>query len=316
MSKIGPMEFSPGRRKKARARGALLLAGSLIVLSLVGCLTAGAPGYPPERTEALYTPSFAWKPPPHAATAATNIAVAVGVARWARQPSEPAGQLPADWFRGYAKQFGGDFARLLESLGYSVQGPFASLDAMTAEDKKKSDMVFFPTVSLALHREGTTLSQVGSLYSSTVAYMTYAMVYPQIPVYHATIAATLTGTVTLVLREPLTGRTLWTRDVPLPDMSLDLEGLKNYVRSGHDLNYFQSVDGHIRRLPIQSGLDGPDVPSALFLDAGIEAGGAKAVESSYDRALDLLAQYVDVNEMRRLDATARQWRTSVEAGGG
>ncbi|MFB3910394.1 MAG: hypothetical protein ACE15D_18545 [Candidatus Eisenbacteria bacterium] len=182
-------------------RSALVLV--LVFVFFTGCATTK----PPQ----VYTPQFAFSAPNTAGPGSAGVTLAVVNAQYATD---------ADWtseapFSTFASTMSSDFQALLNARGFTVRGPFRTVDEMTFPDKKGSDLVLTPTLELAFDPvpgSARLRDTTGLLAAALAGQKTYT----------AEVDYTVGGRVTLAVSEPLSAERMWFKSLPVETTTVHL----------------------------------------------------------------------------------------------
>jgi hypothetical protein len=110
---------------------------ALLLPLLSGCTTT-KPATP------AYVPTFRFSPPETAAPGSAGVLFAVINARFSKNEDWTKEQL----FATFSRNLSADFETVLHARGYTVRGPFGSIEEMTYPDKQGSDLALSPTLEL------------------------------------------------------------------------------------------------------------------------------------------------------------------------
>jgi hypothetical protein len=177
----------------------LLLA--LLTAGLVGCvsMTASSPQPP-------FEPEFNFTPPETAEPGAAGVTLAVIQPHYAEARAW-AGISP---FRDLPTGLAADFSELLNARGFMVRGPFEDYGRMLYPDKSGSDLVLVPVLHIDV--------AVEDVERSTTELLTGAVKQKG--------RARLSGRVSLLLLESITGTRMWAKDIPVAARSVSWIGEK------------------------------------------------------------------------------------------
>lgn len=225
---------------------------NFVISSLVFCMIGCAPRST-TKEEGAAPPTFSWTPPTTATAASAGVTFAiVGAAYSENQPW--AGQWP---FTDFSKNMALDFQQLVAARGFTVKGPFASYDEMAYPDKKGSDLVLQPTLDVQIGatnvRSTTNIKILGT--------NTYSLEGD----------ATVSGRVTLFLKESLSKEQMWVKSIQLPPSTVHWEGSNEYQTP-----------------PTTADLSDPAITKLL----------GKTMETYYHTVMEAAWKYLDPEEMR------------------
>jgi len=181
----------------------------LTQLAVAGC-GASAPTRPPV---APYSPSFDYAVKEAGEKADVTVGIVGpqfsgdGEGYWQTQKSDAVVSAAVRALRT-------SFAALLSAKGFNAAGPFDSVDEMTFPEKKTSDFILYPELDIVaqVQRSDVTVGQDGNAITG----------------YEQTLSCkakmSLSGTVLLTVKEPLSGEKMWVKRVEVsePEQSFEL----------------------------------------------------------------------------------------------
>jgi hypothetical protein len=229
-----------------------------VVLTLIICLIGCAPQSATKEVTAP-PPTFAWTPPTTATPTSAGVTFAIVGASYSE--SQPwAGLWP---FTDFSKNMALDFQQLVAARGFTVKGPFVSYDELAYSDKKGSDLVLQPTldvrVSLNNVKNERHIRLIGDDY------------------YTMEGDATVSGRVTLYMKESLSKEQMWVKSIELPPNSVHWQGSKQFATPQ---------------------------PGADFSDASVTQPLGKIMETYYHNVMETAWKYLDPEEMKGIKKQA------------
>lgn len=192
---------------------------------LVGCATNPAP-----RASVAPPKPFDFTMHESCVTAGSaNVTLAVVAPQWSEEDSQSAGQ-PGDGRRALYAEFSdamkNDFFEMLSCKGISTKGPFRAFDDMVFPDRQGSDLVIIPEMNVRIATSSEAVQPDVGVGTVLVAAVLRSRSEPQSFVVKGT--ASLSGEVTLSLRESITNTRMWTRRIPIAPVSFEFAGTKVY----------------------------------------------------------------------------------------
>lgn len=189
-------------------------------------------------------------------------------------------------YEAFASAMRNDFFSLLTCKGFTTRGPFASYDEMVFPDRMASDLVLAPEIDLrlAVQSEPAAASLGGALLSVALAGRgpTSNKLKGQ---------ATLSGRVTVALRESVTDTRMWTRSIEVPAESFTFESENAYSAAAAPY-YNEIVTG----------------------DPAFIAALGPRLAAIYAKALTAAWSYTDPQEMRLVKAQSQDPRRRAVSG--
>ena len=189
-------EGKPSRSKKClHIMGGILLLTIITIFGLVGCATKHV-----ELPE-LYQSTYSYEPESGAEGA--GIAIALLEPQFGFEEVD-------DRDRNFQAALQRSMLAYFTSQGFTVSGPFRSMEEMTFPEKKQADLVLDTTLAYSgnfpeIHKEGHTEIMFG-----TTSYS-----------YWVSGECSYAGTISFTIWEPLSKQRMWTREVPVPRDSVD-----------------------------------------------------------------------------------------------
>ncbi|MGD2091711.1 MAG: hypothetical protein PVH61_36395 [Candidatus Aminicenantes bacterium] len=141
----------------------------------------------------------------------------------------------------YLNAIKSDFNETLIAKGYSLLGPFSSLNEMTYGEKEKSILSLIPTLNLRFQFVDNTGAENVEIFSNTSKIITRSQGNRTVLSKKTQMVAKYTGNlivdgfIELVLVEPLTGEKMWIKQIKVP---FENESYYYYAF----LEYLQDVD--------------------------------------------------------------------------
>ncbi len=166
------------------------------ILWTIACATTQQRLEPVSRWQGGY--HFSWQPPRSAGPGALRVTIAVVSPAFAQQNEFALNH--ASVANGFTRSLASDLDSLLIAKGMTVTGPYESLDMMTYPDKKNADLSLTPDVVL-----NATVKESGWVFDGQY--------------FTKPVQVFMDGSVSLVLREPLSGEKIWIRKIPLQTVS-------------------------------------------------------------------------------------------------
>ncbi|MFN9651870.1 MAG: hypothetical protein ACK56P_03665 [Chitinophagales bacterium] len=158
--------------------------------------------------------NFDYNPPTEGVTKSNEIKFALVNPRFLGS-SEEIEQFRKVPYKTFIKNMGQDFQEMLSARGYQTIGPFSSYDEMVYQEKKSSDLVLIPEVSLN--------------FASVKAKTTYNYLLKQ-DVYQIDGDVTMEGKITMHFCEPFTKTKVWSKSVPIEPVTFYLKSKEKYTR--------------------------------------------------------------------------------------
>lgn len=226
---------------------------SLMILLFISCASSTI-----GTEKEYYTPSYSWDPPETANQSDTNkITFSVIGANYATN----ANWVNISLFQRLVESISKNFEELMIAKGFNIKGPFRSYNEMTFPDKKGSDLGIMPDIELNMDLSRFTVrTKEPPLYSLSKK-----------PLYYHKGTITLSGRVSIVVIEPITGEKMWTKVIDLQPMNVECS----------------STDA---TLEYPSGIN--------FNDININNPLARAVEKYYNNILNTAWKYINNEEMQ------------------
>jgi hypothetical protein len=156
--------------------------------------------------------NFDYNPPTEGVTKSNEIKFALVNPRFLGN-SEEVAQFRKDPFKTFIKNMGQDFSEMLAARGYQTIGPFSSYDEMVYQEKKSSDLVLIPEVSLN--------------FTSVPSKATYNYMLKQ-NVYQLDGNVTMEGKITMHFCEPFTKTKVWSKSVPIEPVTFYIKSEQKY----------------------------------------------------------------------------------------
>lgn len=210
---------------------------------------------------------------------------------------------------GFATSMGVDQERILMAKGLKVKGPFPSFEEMTYSDKNTADLALAPTLFIEIDYKLVGLPLQSGARSD-----------PKTPVYvgeyepgkHWMMRAyemVVSGWISFVLHEPLSGVKLWIKKLDLDEVRL--RGVIAYMANSQAPPAPPAAAG-----ATSESLPPPPVSwtQGDLLYDGRPDSVATALKTYYGFSLQKLAQYIDPQELLALQPKIQEIRTKVRVG--
>lgn len=240
--------------------------------------TCSAPNTSPV-TFAVVSPKFANM----AGTGAMLDAAAVGnsqIAAWIK-PRQ-------DLYSEFGSAMSNDFFSLLTCKGFTTKGPFANYDEMVFPDRIGSDLVLAPEVDIRLAVQS---EPVPPSFSSALIGAAFGGGNRAPAASRLQGQATLSGRVTISIRESVTDTRMWTRSIEVPSESFPFVSSREYPPTA-GMFYNEVVTGD------------PAFLTAL----------APKLAAIYTKALAAAWNYTDPQEMRLVKSQSLEPRRKAVSG--
>ncbi len=269
-------------------------------LGLAGCAPPPAPTAPVPKV------SFTFKPPEKCATPASakvtfaiiqpqwksgtpGMGGAPGIARVAALQSASVadymrpGQLLYDELTSSMKN---DFLALLNCKGFTTRGPFRTYEEMVYPDRTGSDLALVPEIDLKLATEADAAPVSTSFSQQLLAAATRRNGEPQPVTLKG--RSTITGRVTLTLRESITNVSMWSKSIEVVPETFDFTSEKTYP-PGYSALFSEIVVG----------------------DPGFQRQFGPRLTAFYQTALSTAWRYLDVREMELVKRQSAEPRSKA-----
>ncbi|MBN2559504.1 MAG: hypothetical protein JXQ75_01050 [Phycisphaerae bacterium] len=211
---------------------------AVFALAFVPSLAAGCASAPPPVP--LYAPKFTYSYPPGEAPA-SDVTIAIVKPNDANAPAPllegqrlvaPSAQrarVEAEFRSGIVAQL----QELLGKKGFKQTGPFDDLDSMTFPDKKGSDLTLTTQLGLAL--------RIPHAYPVLEQGFGDKLMGGGVHVLQSAGLCAMTGYISFVMLEPLSGEKIWIKKVDLPPTEADCSGKGT-------ADNFNAIDNGVARL--------------------------------------------------------------------
>jgi len=180
---------------------------------------------------AKVSPAFQWDPPPGTKEPSQKLTIALVSPRVAEE-SRLGGYEGKQYFDLFVRAIHTDTNRALLEKGFTVTGPFPSLEEMTYPDKKAAPLALTPEVVIVLDETYTVNRNedlgMGALGGSRVIERKGTL--------------TATALVKFVIVEPMSGQTIWLKRVDIPESSATIEVDLLVDYQGNPNPYHRNVD--------------------------------------------------------------------------
>lgn len=178
--------------------GAVTAALTSALTLIFGCASTATLKQP------AYVPTFKFTPPAAAAPGSAGVAFAIVNARYSKE--ETWTKRPP--FTTFAGNMSADFQELLNARGFTVRGPFTSVDEMTFPDKKGADLTLQPTLDLTLGLQSKGVEEKVNILTANT--------------YVEHLVCTVEGRVTFAITEPLSGERMWFKNVAVAPTTVEV----------------------------------------------------------------------------------------------
>lgn len=173
------------------------------------------------------------------------------------------------FFKDYSKSMEGDFSEMLTQKGYSIRGPYKALDEMVFSDKKDSYLALMVDIAPDIRAVS------GGWVPNKKLTCTQTGAKPNM--FRGTIR--IAGNINLKAVEPLSGETMWTRKVEIPEtLTEELESSTSFCEDRIGLLWYQ----------------------ALSQDGALANPVSAALSDAYKDILDKVWKMLDPQEFERL----------------
>jgi hypothetical protein len=250
-----------------------LLFPTLVLGILTACVTTTQPEV--QR----YVPTFDFAPSAQAQPGSAHITFAVIKPRFVSNIA---------LFQSFAEKMGQDFYEVVSARGFGVRGPFATYDQMTYPDKKGSDLLLMPELTVRLDTSRLTWKE-----QVNGGDFTRALLGDKRTRYKAEGQVILGGRINLVVAESLSTERMWTKSVEIAPIEITLQTTGNYF------TMFNRNDTAVG-----------DSEAAMLLnnEPQLYSDVAKALEAQYKIILTAVYNYLDPEEMRMVNKQADEIR--------
>jgi hypothetical protein len=175
-------------------------------------------------------------------------------------------------FKSLRRGLASDIEEVIIAKGFSLKGPYESLDEMIFEDKKRTDMLIQIEIAPSFTAvQGNWKSHYNPLLGANFTYSYSGK-------------ASLVGKITLTGVEPLTNEKLWVKSVSIPNIeNIDIATTSRYQRQLTDLEI----------------LEDPGVYNAI----------GKALQQQYMGIFDKIAVQMSVEEFNSLKTQIKELKS-------
>lgn len=180
-------------------------------------------------------------------------------------------------FSNLGKSIKDDLPELFIAKGFSVRGPFDSLDLIPYSDKKAIDLWLIPVMGLSITLKDRK-AEVESIWAAP-------------PVYNLSGNAEVSGKINLELREVVTHELMWSKSIPFTNT----------------FHYSLRIPGYRQiRQKVQGGswIDVTPFDYALIMNDV-----AKEVEQQYPNFMATISKLIDPEEMRIIKKQAQELKS-------
>ncbi len=183
-----------------------------ILLFVAGCIAQPKPATPVSYAFAFNIPKAAAQPLP--VTVALVRPSFADPAAFAQSPhAREAGS-------AFVSSMKADLEKMLVAKGFKVTGPYDSIDVMTFPEKKTADLTLTPIVDVRAAEQITNKTGTGSVF------------FP----YQADGVYVVSGWVSLVMLEPLTGEKIWIKRIEVSPVQQSFLWKYQLVQSGYQVS--------------------------------------------------------------------------------
>lgn len=209
--------------------------------------------------------------------------------------------------QGFAASMGVDQERIIISKGMKVKGPFPSFDEMTYSDKNTADLALAPTlfIEVDFRLVGLPLQDGGRSDPKTAIY-----VGQYEPGKHWMMKAyemIVSGWISFVLHEPLSGVKLWIKKLELDEVRQ--RGVIAYAANYTAPPPAPTAAGGQSSLPASEYW----TPGEELYDGRTDS-MATALKTYYEFSLKKLVKYIDPQELLALQQKVQEIRAKVRVG--
>jgi hypothetical protein len=226
--------------------------------------------------------AMTYNPPEKEAIAGVPVTVAVvNPAYKGEELSESALADPiyAKVGKGFSASMGNDLDKILIAKGVTTTGPFPSLDEITYPEKKGASLTLAPRVFV----------------TTEIKYTDEAHNVPGAARMERNFTMNVTGWVTFIMQEPLSGQKMWIKKLELDAVQkegvVDWEGVPQYGRGGC---------GETQIIGYQ--------PGNIVYDGRVDA-LATALKEMYPIVMSQFQKYIDTDEMVDLKEKVQEIRS-------
>lgn len=239
-----------------------IVAAMFLMALLSGCSSG------PRPTTSLEPVFFDWNPPSDSLAQHSSISMGVIAGTYLTDTYD---QDPI--LKRFSINMGKDFLELLNAKGFSVSGPHRSLNEMTYPEKKGCDLILTPEIDLQPHIQLNEAHSNSSLLGPATGYRFSGV-------------TTISGRITIAVRESLSGQRMWSKSVELQPYSAEFTTADTYLTNP---------------------------PHALQLgqDRGLTSVQEMQLEKIYTEVLQKAWSYIDVQEMEQVKAAAQDVRAKT-----
>lgn len=194
------------------------------VLLCVACAHAAPPSPPLPQTTFSFVPPEACK-----GAGGTKVAFAIVAPLWTSSIptlSTSDGSMPLQaLYDDFSKSMKNDFLAMTTCKGFSSRGPFNSYDEMVFPERIGSDLVLVPELNVKVAVQSTSESvplTVGNFFSALFGQSKNSDI-----ILKGT--ATISGRVTLAIKESVTNTRMWTRNIEVAQEQIEFIGERRYA---------------------------------------------------------------------------------------
>lgn len=191
---------------------------------VVTTFVSGCVSVQPTEIRAV-NPEFSWEPP--GKEQSQNFSIALVNPNFSKE-SRFGAYSGKPYFKLFSQALSSDLNRTLLAKGFTVAGPYASLDEMTYPQKKAAPLVLYPEV-VVLFNETYSVNRVEPISFGG-----------KLVKRNGTVTAT--AYVKFVMVEPMSNQTIWLKRVEVPESSLPVEVELMMDQNGRLNQFHRNVD--------------------------------------------------------------------------
>ena len=181
-------------------------------------------------------------------------------------------------FSDFAKAMTNDVNGVIVARGYSIFGPYSTIDEMVLSDKKAADIILYVEIAPELNWQNVHL-------------ITHYDYKAQSNTYKFSGTLNLKGKVNISARSIWGGQQLlWTQSIPIEEREIPINSLKSYALNGQAQPFIVS-------------------------DAGVVNPVVEALESQYTSIMKLIYSHLDPEQMKAVKLMADDLKKNDPIGG-